>query len=97
MIALCPNCHAVKTRGRTRERLRDVMSGVARGPTRGVAVAIQLATQSKARTWPAPQQCHLAQKERLVYMEVIVLIRIMRLRAGRDWPEMSEPSFTFVP
>jgi 5-methylcytosine-specific restriction enzyme A len=25
MIALCPNCHAVKTRGRTREELRSVL------------------------------------------------------------------------
>ena len=25
MIALCPNCHAVKTRGRTREQLRAVL------------------------------------------------------------------------
>ena len=25
MIALCPNCHAIKTRGRTREELRDVL------------------------------------------------------------------------
>jgi 5-methylcytosine-specific restriction protein A len=25
MIALCPNCHAVKTRGRTREQLRDLL------------------------------------------------------------------------
>ncbi|TYK51500.1 HNH endonuclease [Actinomadura decatromicini] len=25
MIALCPNCHAVKTRGRTRERLRALL------------------------------------------------------------------------
>ena len=30
MIALCPNCHAIKTRGRTRERLRDELSTVAR-------------------------------------------------------------------
>jgi 5-methylcytosine-specific restriction protein A len=25
MIALCPNCHAVKTRGRTREQLRELL------------------------------------------------------------------------
>jgi 5-methylcytosine-specific restriction protein A len=25
MIALCPNCHAIKTRGRTREKLRSVL------------------------------------------------------------------------
>jgi 5-methylcytosine-specific restriction enzyme A len=25
MIALCPNCHATKTRGRTREELRPVL------------------------------------------------------------------------
>jgi len=25
MIALCPNCHAVKTLGRDREQLRDVL------------------------------------------------------------------------
>ncbi len=25
MIALCPNCHAIKTRGRTRERLREIL------------------------------------------------------------------------
>jgi 5-methylcytosine-specific restriction enzyme A len=25
MIALCPNCHAIKTRGRTREQLREVL------------------------------------------------------------------------
>jgi 5-methylcytosine-specific restriction protein A len=30
MIALCPNCHAIKTRGRTRERLRDELLTVAR-------------------------------------------------------------------
>jgi 5-methylcytosine-specific restriction protein A len=30
MIALCPNCHAIKTRGRTRERLRHELSTVAR-------------------------------------------------------------------
>jgi 5-methylcytosine-specific restriction protein A len=30
MIALCPNCHAIKTRGRTRERLRDELFTVAR-------------------------------------------------------------------
>ncbi|MFF5980935.1 HNH endonuclease [Streptomyces olindensis] len=30
MVALCPNCHAVKTRGRTREALRDVLLRVAR-------------------------------------------------------------------
>lgn len=29
MVALCPNCHAVKTRGRTRERLRAVLLAVA--------------------------------------------------------------------
>ncbi|WP_344903208.1 HNH endonuclease signature motif containing protein [Actinomadura meridiana] len=25
MVALCPNCHAVKTRGRTREQLREIL------------------------------------------------------------------------
>ncbi|NJP44521.1 HNH endonuclease signature motif containing protein [Actinacidiphila epipremni] len=30
MVALCPNCHAVKTRGRTREQLRAVLLAVAR-------------------------------------------------------------------
>jgi 5-methylcytosine-specific restriction protein A len=30
MIALCPNCHAIKTRGRTRERLRHELLTVAR-------------------------------------------------------------------
>jgi 5-methylcytosine-specific restriction protein A len=30
MIALCPNCHAIKTRGRTRESLREVLLEVAR-------------------------------------------------------------------
>jgi 5-methylcytosine-specific restriction protein A len=30
MIALCPNCHAVKTRGRTREELRAKLVVVAR-------------------------------------------------------------------
>jgi 5-methylcytosine-specific restriction protein A len=30
MIALCPNCHAVKTRGRTRESLRAVLLEIAR-------------------------------------------------------------------
>lgn len=30
MIALCPNCHAIKTRGRTRERLRQELFAVAR-------------------------------------------------------------------
>jgi 5-methylcytosine-specific restriction enzyme A len=30
MIALCPNCHAVKTRGRTREQLRAVLFAEAR-------------------------------------------------------------------
>ncbi|QNP63105.1 HNH endonuclease [Streptomyces genisteinicus] len=30
MVALCPNCHAVKTRGRTRESLRAVLLDVAR-------------------------------------------------------------------
>jgi len=30
MIALCPNCHAIKTRGRTRERLRHELLMVAR-------------------------------------------------------------------
>ena len=30
MIALCPNCHAIKTRGRTREQLRHVLLTVAR-------------------------------------------------------------------
>jgi 5-methylcytosine-specific restriction protein A len=30
MIALCPNCHAIKTRGRTRERLRRELFMVAR-------------------------------------------------------------------
>ena len=30
MIALCPNCHAIKTRGRTRERLRQELFMVAR-------------------------------------------------------------------
>ncbi|GGX33534.1 HNH endonuclease [Streptomyces lomondensis] len=29
MVALCPNCHAVKTRGRTRETLREVLLRVA--------------------------------------------------------------------
>lgn len=29
MIALCPNCHAMKTRGRTRNALRPVLSAVA--------------------------------------------------------------------
>jgi 5-methylcytosine-specific restriction protein A len=30
MIALCPNCHAMKTRGRTRERLRQTLLTAAR-------------------------------------------------------------------
>lgn len=30
MVALCPNCHAAKTRGRSRERLRAVLLEVAR-------------------------------------------------------------------
>ncbi|MGA5219235.1 HNH endonuclease signature motif containing protein [Streptomyces cinereoruber] len=30
MVALCPNCHAVKTRGRSRERLREILLEVAR-------------------------------------------------------------------
>jgi 5-methylcytosine-specific restriction enzyme A len=30
MIALCPNCHAIKTRGRTREELRPVLLEAAR-------------------------------------------------------------------
>ena len=30
MIALCPNCHAIKTRGSTREELRDVLLVTAR-------------------------------------------------------------------
>jgi 5-methylcytosine-specific restriction protein A len=30
MIALCPNCHAIKTRGRTREQLREVLLVVAK-------------------------------------------------------------------
>jgi hypothetical protein len=30
MIALCPNCHAIKTRGRTREQLRHELFTVAR-------------------------------------------------------------------
>ena len=30
MIALCPNCHAIKTRGRTREELRPVLLETAR-------------------------------------------------------------------
>jgi 5-methylcytosine-specific restriction enzyme A len=30
MIALCPNCHAIKTRGRTREHLRHELLTVAR-------------------------------------------------------------------
>jgi len=30
MIALCPNCHAIKTRGRTREQLREVLLITAR-------------------------------------------------------------------
>jgi 5-methylcytosine-specific restriction enzyme A len=30
MIALCPNCHAIKTRGRTREQLRDLLLVTAR-------------------------------------------------------------------
>jgi 5-methylcytosine-specific restriction enzyme A len=29
MIALCPNCHAIKTRGQTREELRPVLSAAA--------------------------------------------------------------------
>lgn len=29
MVALCPNCHALKTRGRTREALRDILLKVA--------------------------------------------------------------------
>lgn len=31
MVALCPNCHAVKTRGRDQARYRRVLSAVARG------------------------------------------------------------------
>lgn len=30
MIALCPNCHAIKTRGRSREELRPVLPQAAR-------------------------------------------------------------------
>ncbi|MYX97867.1 hypothetical protein GT045_24395 [Streptomyces sp. SID486] len=30
MVALCSNCHAVKTRGRTREALRGVLAQAAR-------------------------------------------------------------------
>jgi 5-methylcytosine-specific restriction enzyme A len=29
MIALCPNCHAIKTHGRSRERLRQKLLAVA--------------------------------------------------------------------
>ena len=36
MIALCPNCHAIKTRGRTRERLRQELFMVARQRHEGV-------------------------------------------------------------
>ena len=31
MIALCPNCHAIKTRGRTREELRALLMATVRG------------------------------------------------------------------
>ena len=30
MIALCPNCHAIKTRGRTRSNLRKILLAIAR-------------------------------------------------------------------
>jgi 5-methylcytosine-specific restriction protein A len=30
MIALCPNCHAIKTHGRTREQLRQELLTIAR-------------------------------------------------------------------
>jgi 5-methylcytosine-specific restriction protein A len=30
MIALCPNCHAIKTRGRTRDELRELLLAVAK-------------------------------------------------------------------
>jgi 5-methylcytosine-specific restriction enzyme A len=30
MVALCPNCHAVKTRGRTREQLREVLLDISK-------------------------------------------------------------------
>jgi 5-methylcytosine-specific restriction protein A len=30
MIALCPNCHAIKTRGRTGEQLSELLQSEAR-------------------------------------------------------------------
>jgi 5-methylcytosine-specific restriction protein A len=39
MIALCPNCHAIKTWGRTRERLRDELFTVARQRHEAILVA----------------------------------------------------------
>ncbi len=43
MIALCPNCHAVKTRGRSREALREILRAEARQRH-----------SAWAELWPAP-------------------------------------------
>lgn len=48
MVALCPNCHAVKTRGRTREQLRELLLDIAK--QRHSAL---LSLGSAAPTWAA--------------------------------------------
>ncbi|GAA3301533.1 hypothetical protein GCM10020295_45040 [Streptomyces cinereospinus] len=52
MVALCPNCHAVKTRGSTRESLRTVLLRVA--AERHVAALAAVGSAAQARGLPLP-------------------------------------------
>lgn len=48
MIALCPNCHAVKTRGSTREQLRSKLLVVARQRHKAVLGTLRLALRGNS-------------------------------------------------
>ena len=53
MIALCPNCDAIKTRGRTREQLRHELATVARQRTRRSCPDRNVLPGKSWRIWPS--------------------------------------------
>jgi len=48
MAALCPNCHAIKTRGRNREELRQTLFGVARERHTNLSPGLHLLCRRRA-------------------------------------------------
>ncbi|MFI9614293.1 HNH endonuclease [Streptomyces sp. NPDC052023] len=52
MVALCPNCHAVKTRGSSRESLRSSLLGIA--AERHAAALAAVSSPARDQSLPSP-------------------------------------------